>query len=273
MPARSVKLVVVALAACASWSSSSGCSGAAHPIAPPLAPPPASTVCYAGMSIGMGQTARTLARRIVDPAAHQIVEDVHHDDGGAHGANQFHVVMAVEGDHFTMTEAAKAFQGSGTLVGDPWRWTSWSSTAEIPNTGITVDSDDELTDTGMTATKQIKRGGKVLGTTKDELKTFDCARWDAAVAELAAPAINDASCGHACRNFATLRFWARADPAIAALPAGDQAAERTKQATLFASQVEAGLPACVEACIAANNGVQTACIAKATSIDQLASCE
>lgn len=125
----------------------------------------------------------------------------------------------------------------------------------------------------MTATKQIKRDGKVLGTTKDELKTFDCARWDAAVAELAAPAINDASCGRACRNFATLRFWARADPAIAALPAGDHAAERTKQATLFASQVEAGLPACVEACIAANNGVQTACIAKATSIDQLASCE
>ncbi len=267
MPARSVKLVVLALAACTS------CSGAAHPIAPPIAPPPASTVCYAGMSIGMGQTARTLARRTVDPAAHQIVEDVHHDDGGAHGANRFHVVMAVEGDHFTMTEAAKAFQGSGTLVGDPWRWTSWSSTAEIPNTGITVDSDDELTDIGMTATKQIKRDGKLLGTTKDELKTFDCARWDAAVTELAAPAINEASCGHACRNFATLRFWARADPSIAALPASDQAAERTKQAALFAEQVEAGLAACVETCIAANNGVQTACIAKATSIDRLALCE
>jgi hypothetical protein len=225
------------------------------------------------MSVGMGQTARTLARRTVDPAAHQITEDVRHDDGGAHGANSFHVVMTVDGDHFTMTEAGNAFRGSGTLAGEPWRWTTWSSTAEIPNTGITVSSDDELTDTGMVATKQIRREGKVLGTTKDELKAFDCATWDAAVAELAAPPINNTTCERACRNFATLRYWARADGEIAALPTADRAAARSKKTADFAPQLEAGLPACVETCIAAKNGAQTACIAKATAAADLAACE
>ena len=258
-------LAALALAACS--------GGAPRPTPPETPPPPASTVCYAGMSVGMGQTARTLARRTVDPIAHQIIEDVRHDDGGAHGANSFHVVMAVDGDHFTMTEAGNAFRGSGTLVGDPWRWTAWSSTSEIPNAGITVSSDDELTETGMVATKQIKRDGKVLGTTKDELKAFDCATWDAAVAELAAPAINNATCERACRNFATLRFWSRADGEIAALPAADRPAARAKKTAEFAPLVEAGLPACVDSCVAAKNGVQTACIGKATSAADLAACE
>ena len=250
------------------------CSGPApHPTPPVVTLPPATTLCYAGMSVGMGQTARTVARRTVDPAARQIVEDVRHDDGGAHGAKSFHVVMTVEGDHFTMTEAGNAFRGSGTLVGEPWRWTSWSSTAEIPNAGITVSSEDELTDRGMVATKQIKRDGKVLGTSKDELKAFDCATWDAAVAELAAPAINTGTCERACRNFATLRFWSRADGEIAALPAADRPAARAKKTGDFASQIEAGLPACVESCVAAKNGIQTACIGKATSVADLAACE
>lgn len=250
------------------------CSGAGRrPPPPPLAPPPATTLCYAGMSIGMGQTARTLARRTVDPVARQIVEDVRHDDGGAHGANSFHVVMTVDGDHFTMTEASNAFHGSGTLVGDPWRWTSWFSTSEIPNTGISVDSDDELTETGMTATKQIKRGGKVIATTKDELKAFDCATWDTAVAELATPAINAATCERACRNFATLRFWARADVEISALPVADQPAARTKKTAELAPQLAAGLGACVDGCVTANNGVQTACIGNAHSVSALAACE
>jgi hypothetical protein len=249
-----------------------GCSSGAPRPTPPEAPlPPASTVCYAGTSIGMGQTARTLARRTVDPAAHQIIEDVSRDDG--RGAKGFHVVMAVDGDHFTMTEAGDAFRGSGTLSGDPWRWTSWSSTSEIPNTGITVTSDYELTDTGMTAGKQIKRDGKVMGATRDELKVFDCAKWDAAVAELATPAIDKASCDRACRNFATLRYWSRADPEIAALPAADQEAARARKTATFKPMLEAGLPSCVDNCVTSNNGPQTACISKAASAGDLAACE
>lgn len=257
--------------------SMAACSGTPPASRPPLAPvaplPPSTTTCFAGMSTGMGQSARTLARRTVDPAAHQIVEDVHSDDRAAHGAKSFHVVMTVDGDHFTMTESNNAFRGSGTLVGDPWHWTSWSSTSEIPDTGISVDSEDELTETGMTATKQIKRNGTVLGTTRDELKTFDCAKWDAAIVELANPSLDAASCEKACRNFARLKYWERADAEIAALPAADQAAARTAKTGDYAKQLDAGLPSCIESCVNANNGAQTACIAKATSVADLAACD
>jgi len=62
----------------------------------------------------------------------------------------------VDGDQFTMVEAGGAFTGSGFLVGDPWRWTSWSSTSEIPHTGITVTSEDELTPTLKLKRKNVE---------------------------------------------------------------------------------------------------------------------
>jgi len=249
------------------------CSGAAHRPAPPVAPPAASTTCYAGRSVGMGKTARTLARRRIDPAAGQIFEDVSHDEGGAHGAKSFHVVMVVDGDHFTMTETGGAFTGSGTLVGEPWRWTSWSSTSEIPHTGITVESDDELTETGMTATKQITREGKLVATTKDELKAFDCAEWDKAVIALAAPPLDAGGCEAACRNYAQLKFWDRADAEIAALPGAEQAVARTTRTAELATQLDRGVAPCVESCVAANNATQTACLARAASVADLTACE
>ncbi|CAN5797020.1 hypothetical protein BH11MYX3_BH11MYX3_42150 [soil metagenome] len=250
------------------------CSGSTAHSTNPAAPlPAANTTCYAGMSNGMGQSARTIARRSVNPAAGTITEDVTHDEGGAHGAKSFHVLMQVEGDHFTMTETGDAFRGSGTLVGEPWQWTAWSSTSEIPNTGITVASDDEITPIGMTATKQIKRNGQVVATTKEELKTFDCAEWDKAVAALAQPPLASGGCERACKNFAQLKYWARADVEISALPVGEQAAVRAQKRSELQTEIEAGLPACVATCIESNNSTQTACIAGAASIRDLGACE
>jgi hypothetical protein len=221
----------------------------------------------------MGQTARTIARRTVDPSANQIIEDVSHEDGGVPGAKSFHVVMVVEDDHFIMTEAGNAFHGTGTLVGDPWRWTSWTSTLELANSGITMDSDNELTETGMTATKKIIRGGKQLGTTKEELKTFDCAEWDKAVAALTVPPLASGGCERACRNFAQLKYWASVEPTIATLPEADRATAREQKAAELTTKIEAGLGACVSSCVSANNVAQAACMATATSVDALAACE
>lgn len=238
------------------------CSSHASTPSPPLAAPTGSTVCYAGFSTGMGQRARTIARRIVDPANHRITEDVSHDDAAAHGAKSFHVVMKVDGDHFTMTEDSGAFSGTGTLVGSPWAWTSWTSTSEIPNAAITVESSDELTDTGMTASKQIKKEGKVVASTTDDLKTFDCAQWDTAKAELALPLLDNAACERACRNFATLKFWEHVDPA----------ADRKPLESDLANKVANGLPACVGQCLSAKNAEQTACLGNAKTVDELGAC-
>jgi hypothetical protein len=220
-------------------------------------PPAASTVCYQGIAIGMGQKSRTIARRVVDPAAHQIREDVSRDDKAAHGAHSFHVVMDVDGDHFSMKEIGGAFAGSGTLTGEAWKWTAWSSTSEIPNTGITVDSDDELTAKGMKATKQIHKDGKVIATTTEELESFDCAAWDKFEAALATPLLDEAACERGCRNYATLKFWKAA---------GDRKPED------LAAKLEAGLPSCTEQCMSANNPAQTACFAAAKTIDDLDAC-
>jgi len=251
-----------------------GCSGAASPPRrEPLVTPPASTACYSGLTTGMGQTARTIARRTIDPATRQIVEDVSRDDGGAHGAKTYRVVMAVDGDQFTMTEAGGAFSGAGSLAGEPWRWTSWTSSSQIPNTGITVESDYELTPTGMTATKQITKDGKLLATTRDDLKSFDCADWDAAKAALAVPVLDVALCERACRAFATLTYWERAEPVIAALPPADQAAARSQQEAELASKLAGGVAPCATQCMSANNAAQTACLARAQTVEQLRACD
>jgi hypothetical protein len=216
------------------------------------------------VSTGMGQRSRTIARRTVDPAAKQITEDVSHDDAGAHGAKSFHVVMDVDGDHFTLKETGGAFTGTGTLTGEPWQWTAWSSVSQVAG-GVEVESDDELTPTGIKATKQIRQSGKVLATTEDALKTFDCAQWEDVKATLAVPALDDAACDHACRNYATLKFWQGV---------GDVSDELRKQkATELETKLSQGLAPCVEQCLSANNAIATACLGAAKSVDDLDACD
>jgi hypothetical protein len=251
-----------------------GCSDrAVPPAAAPVPPPAASTVCYAGLTAGMGQRARTIVRRTVDPTARQIVEDVSHGEASSHSVKTFHVVMDVSGDRFTMQDTGGAFTGTGTLTGEPWRWTSWTSISRLPGAGIEVESDDELTDTGVKAVKQIRKDGKVVGTTTEQLKTFDCASWDQALAKLAVPVLDTPACDRACRNFAGLKFWAAADPEIARLPAEARDDARKQKAAELARKLDAGIPGCVTQCLSADNAIQTACMGDATSMEQLAACD
>ncbi len=234
------------------------------PPAHPVALPAATTICYAGVATGMGQKSRTIARRTVDPAAHQIIEDVTHDQAAAHGAKSFHVVMDVTGDHFTMTETGGAFTGSGTLTGEPWQWTAWSSVSQIPNTGIEVSSDDVASPSNLKNRKEIRQGGKVLATTEESLEAFDCAQWDAEKAALAVPAADETACDRACRNYATLKFWQAA---------GEVAeTERTARTAELQHNLDSGLPNCITQCVSANNGAQTACFGAAKSVDELNAC-
>lgn len=76
-----------------------------------------------------------------------------------------------------------------------------------------------------------------------------------------------------CRNIATLKFWHRANAELARLPPADQAAARTQKAAVLARELDAGITSCASSCVSANNTVQTACMANATSVEQLATCE
>lgn len=261
-----------------------GCSGSsvspsARPSVSPLvaptdraAPAAPTTVCYAGVSSAGDHKARTIARRTVDPAARQIVEDVSHSEPGADGTKSFHVVMDVDGDHFTMKETGGAFTGTGTLVGEPWQWTSWTSISKISEAGVEVESRDELTSTGIQATKQVRKDGKVVTTAVEQLAAFDCAEWDAAMAELTAPVLGQALCDHACRNYATLMYWSTADAEIARLPPGSRDEARQQKAAALGPKLEAGVPACVTQCLESHNLAQVACMDRATSVPALRAC-
>ncbi len=257
-----------------------GCAGSGEaPVAPgpSLAPEPApmivaTTACYQGLSSGAGQHARTIARRHVDPNAHEIIEDVVHDDAGGRGPKSFHVVMKIDGARFTMAEASGGFSGTGTLVGEPWKWTSWSSKSQIAKLGIEVESHDELTASGMIAHKQIRKDGALVATTVDDLTAFDCAGWEAAKAQLAVPVLDDALCDLACRRFATLKYWVAGEAELAALPVAARDEARRKKTAELATKLDAGAPACIAQCRSANNAAQTACIVQAASLDQLGAC-
>lgn len=251
-----------------------GCSGPAAP-APvvPAAPPAKATLCYAGLTTGLGQRARTVMRRTVDPTARQIVEDVSHGDAGSHRVTQFHVVMDVAGDQFTMKETGGAFTGTGTLTGEPWRWTSWSSTSQLVAASIEVESDGELTETGIKIANQIRKDGKVVGTTAEQLKPFDCAEWDQAAATLATPVLDRAACDRACRNFASLKYWSVADGEIASLPPAARDDARKQKSAELETKLEAGMVNCVTRCLSADNAAQTACMGDAKSLEQLAACD
>jgi len=270
---RFVLAMCVGTAACAGASSPPVAPGSALEPAAPVA----TTACYQGLSSGAGQRVRTIVRRVVDPAGRQIVEDVLHDDAGR-AARHFHVVMTVDGARFTMTEAGGGFTGTGTLVGEPWRWTSWTSTSKLaaagqgpgpgPGPGIEVASRDELTATGLVAHKQVTKDGALVATIEDDLAAFDCAGWDAAQAQLAVPVLDDALCDRACRRYATLKLEA----AIQA-QAGQSDAARDEARRALTAKLDAGAPACVAQCRAANNAAQTACLANAATLDQLAACD
>jgi len=261
-----------------------GCSGPSIPpsaspsVAPGerAAPAAPTTACYAGVSSAGDHKVRTIARRTVDPAARQIVEDVSHGETGSYGTRRFHVVMNVDGDHFTMKEAGGAFTGTGTLVGEPWQWTSWTSISQVPEAGVEagleIESRDELTSTGIQATKQIRKDGKVVTTAIEQLTAFDCAEWDAAEAELAAPVLDQALCDHACRNYATVMYWSTADAEIARLPPESRDEARKQKAADLGSKLEAGVPACVTQCLESHNLAQVACMDRATSAPALRAC-
>jgi hypothetical protein len=211
-------------------------------------------------------------RRTVDPAARQIVEEVSHGDAAAHRVTQFHVVMDVAGDQFTMKEAAGAFTGTGALTGEPWRWTSWTSTSQLAGANITVESDGELTETGIKITNQIRKDGNVVGTTAEQLKPFDCAEWDKATATLATPVLNPAACDRACRNYASLKYWSAADREIEGLPPAARDDARKQKSAELAAKLDTGTAACVTQCLSADNAAQTACMGDAKSVEQLAAC-
>ncbi|HTR55926.1 MAG TPA: hypothetical protein VMJ10_34860 [Kofleriaceae bacterium] len=79
-------------------------------------------------------------------------------------------------------------------------------------------------------------------------------------------------CEQACRNYAQLVYWKKADAEIAAAPADQRDDLRKQKLAKFTADLEAGVDLCTSKCISASNDTQTKCLIEAKTSDQAVDC-
>jgi hypothetical protein len=80
-----------------------------------------------------------------------------------------------------------AWAGEGELVGEPWRWTSWTSKQERRSAVVEVGTTRLEGEVLRRDTAFMLQNGSVAVHRRDKLQAFDCAQWDARSLELLAP--------------------------------------------------------------------------------------
>ena len=79
-------------------------------------------------------------------------------------------------------------------------------------------------------------------------------------------------CDIACRNFAQLTFWHKADAEIDKLPADQRDAARKTKLAEFTRNMERGLDTCSSKCVDANYSKDVDCWTNAKTYEQLQKC-
>lgn len=92
------------------------------------------------------------------------------------------------------------------------------------------------------------------------------------LAGLAACKGDRGKCEEACRNFATLSYWAKADAQIAAAPPEQREALKKRKLAEFTHQLETGVEMCINQCASANNDDQTDCMIAAKTSEAVMAC-
>jgi hypothetical protein len=122
------------------------------------------------------------ARRDLDPGAGTITElFVATADG-----TETWTVLQIDADAgtFTLDINEGEYTGEGTLDGEPWAWTAWSSRSEMSD-GSYVESEDAVTATGIHADKQgFAADGTPEWTLTEDLTTVDEDAYEAGLAAI-----------------------------------------------------------------------------------------
>jgi hypothetical protein len=79
-------------------------------------------------------------------------------------------------------------------------------------------------------------------------------------------------CEQACRNYAQLVFWEKADVEINAAPAEKRDEMRKQKLAEFTKNMENGLPTCTSKCLSANNETDMTCMINAKTAKQVKAC-
>jgi hypothetical protein len=85
---------------------------------------------------------------------------------------------------------------------------------------------------------------------------------------------NPDKCDRACRNYATLIYWEKADAEIAAAPADQRDAMRKKNLATFTQQLERGINLCTSQCVSATgtSEKQSDCLLEAKTAPAAKAC-
>jgi hypothetical protein len=79
-------------------------------------------------------------------------------------------------------------------------------------------------------------------------------------------------CEQACRNYAQLVFWKKADAEIAAAPPAERDELRKQKMAKFTADLEAGVNMCTSRCVSARNDEQNDCLINAKTAEQATDC-
>ena len=79
-------------------------------------------------------------------------------------------------------------------------------------------------------------------------------------------------CDKACRNYAELIFWDRANAEIDAAPADQRDEMRKTKLAEFTKNLDLGVNTCTSKCLSANNDDQTKCLLEAKTAQQARTC-
>ena len=97
-------------------------------------------------------------------------------------------------------------------------------------------------------------------------------RWLIALSLFAACKGDPEKCDQACRNYAQLVFWDKANAEIEKLPADQRDAARKQKMAEFQKNLAAGVDLCQSKCMSANNEKDTDCLIAAKTAEQARAC-
>lgn len=79
-------------------------------------------------------------------------------------------------------------------------------------------------------------------------------------------------CEKACRNYAELKYWDKAEKDIAAVPPEQRDELRKTKMAEFSHNLSQGIDMCTSQCVSANNDKQTNCLINAKNAKDAEAC-
>ncbi|HGY89876.1 MAG TPA: hypothetical protein ENK43_01755 [Planctomycetes bacterium] len=121
----------------------------------------------------------SLLRRVFRPADGTVTDYVIElDPSGKRPPLQYTVTYHMDGRKFTAEESRKAFQGKGSVEGEPFAWTAWTADLTLRD-GRKVDLTGRVNPDGLSIHRDVKtQGGQPFVVMDEDLKSISFAEWD-----------------------------------------------------------------------------------------------